>query len=93
MQGEEAVLDGATWFKSSDSGAAGHCVEAAFVANSRYVGVRNSRQPDGPALIFSGRSGMRSSPERSGASSTASSSPTDVAPAGAATPTGTAPSP
>ena len=42
----------ATWIKSSHSGpTGGNCVEVAFLADGR-VAVRNSRQPDGPALTF-----------------------------------------
>lgn len=48
---DEKVLDDAEWFKSSFSGAAGHCVEAAFLPGN-LVGVRNSRMPDGAALVF-----------------------------------------
>ncbi|WP_043511192.1 MULTISPECIES: DUF397 domain-containing protein [unclassified Actinoplanes] len=39
------------WFKSSYSGAAGHCVETAFLENNK-VGVRDSKNRSGPALIF-----------------------------------------
>ncbi|WP_328465566.1 DUF397 domain-containing protein [Actinoplanes sp. NBC_00393] len=49
---EAGVLEGAVWRKSSRSGSAGHCVEVAMVADGHYVGVRNSRQPDGAALVF-----------------------------------------
>lgn len=45
------VFSNAKWFKSSRSGAAGHCVQAAFLEN-RGVGVRDSKNPDGPALLF-----------------------------------------
>ena len=41
----------ATWWKSSYSSPSGNCVEAAFLTDSE-VAVRNSRFPDGPALIF-----------------------------------------
>jgi hypothetical protein len=42
----------ATWMKSSYSGpTGGNCVEVAFLAAGE-VAVRNSRHPDGPALIF-----------------------------------------
>ncbi len=45
---------GATWIKSSHSGpTGGNCVEVAFLA-SGDVAMRNSRQPDGPALVFTG---------------------------------------
>ncbi|MQY24003.1 DUF397 domain-containing protein [Nocardia macrotermitis] len=42
-------LSGARWFKSSRSGAR-ECVEVAFLCSGR-VGVRDSKNPDGPALI------------------------------------------
>jgi len=42
----------APWIKSSYSGpTGGNCVEVAFLAGGD-VAVRNSRHPDGPALIF-----------------------------------------
>ena len=42
----------AHWVKSSHSGpTGGNCVEVAFLADGE-VAVRNSRDPDGPALIF-----------------------------------------
>jgi Domain of unknown function (DUF397) len=45
-------LAGATWLKSSRSGpTGGNCVEVAFLP-AGDVAMRNSRQPDGPALIF-----------------------------------------
>ncbi|MBF6157645.1 DUF397 domain-containing protein [Nocardia cyriacigeorgica] len=44
-------LSGARWFKSSRSTASRDCVEVAHLANSA-VGVRDSKNPDGPALIF-----------------------------------------
>ena len=45
-------LAGATWVKSRHSGpTGGNCVEVAFLAGGD-VAVRNSRHPDGPALIF-----------------------------------------
>ncbi|WP_280497092.1 DUF397 domain-containing protein [Nocardia asiatica] len=44
-------LSDVTWFKSSYSSAEKDCVEVAFVgANS--VGVRDSKDPAGPALVF-----------------------------------------
>lgn len=40
------------WIKSSYSGpTGGNCVEVAFLADGD-VAMRNSRDPDGPALIF-----------------------------------------
>ncbi|MEV6770782.1 DUF397 domain-containing protein [Nocardia sp. NPDC051030] len=44
-------LAGARWFKSSRSGAGKECVEVAFLPSGR-VGVRDSKNPDGPALVF-----------------------------------------
>ena len=42
----------ATWVKSSYSGpTGGNCVEVAFLAEGD-IAVRNSRHPDGPALVF-----------------------------------------
>jgi Domain of unknown function (DUF397) len=45
-------LRGARWRKSGRSSAQGNCVEAARLT-SHEVAVRNSRHPEGPALIFS----------------------------------------
>lgn len=39
------------WFKSSYSGSQGDCVEVAWLANGA-VGVRDSKNPTGPALVF-----------------------------------------
>ncbi|GAB4587385.1 DUF397 domain-containing protein [Nocardia sp. IFM 10818] len=44
-------LTGACWFKSSHSGAQNDCVEIAWLARG-HVGVRDSKNPDGPALVF-----------------------------------------
>jgi hypothetical protein len=42
----------APWIKSSHSGpTGGNCVEVAFLSDGD-VAMRNSRHPDGPALIF-----------------------------------------
>ncbi|MEV5649605.1 DUF397 domain-containing protein [Nocardia sp. NPDC052254] len=43
-------LSGAKWFKSSFSGSSKDCVEVAFV--DAGVGVRDSKDPTGPALVF-----------------------------------------
>ncbi len=44
-------LDGATWIKSTHSGpGSDNCVEVAFVGDA--IAVRDSENPDGPALIF-----------------------------------------
>ncbi|WP_067888132.1 DUF397 domain-containing protein [Nocardia vaccinii] len=44
-------LSGARWFKSSRSVSGGECVEVAHL-NEGMVGVRDSKNPSGPALIF-----------------------------------------
>ena len=46
-----AELAGVTWRKSRHRGQLGNCVEAA-VLGSGEVAMRNSHDPDGPALIF-----------------------------------------
>lgn len=51
QNGVRASLLRAAWRKSSYSSPSGNCVEAAFLTGSG-VAVRNSRFPDGPALIF-----------------------------------------
>ncbi|MET9964724.1 DUF397 domain-containing protein [Streptomyces sp. NPDC006356] len=46
---------GARWFKSSYSdGAGNNCVEVADLAGTTYAGVavRDSKEPEGPALLF-----------------------------------------
>jgi hypothetical protein len=49
------ALTGAQWVKSGRSGpTGGNCVEVAFLTDGQ-VAVRNSRQPAGPALVFSAR--------------------------------------
>ncbi|MEV6140376.1 DUF397 domain-containing protein [Nocardia sp. NPDC051990] len=40
-----------TWFKSSRSGAHSNRVEVAFLPNN-HVGVRDSKNPSAPALMF-----------------------------------------
>jgi hypothetical protein len=47
-----SLLRGATWRKSSFSNPSGNCVEAAQLTEG--MAVRNSRFPDGPALVFTG---------------------------------------
>ncbi|MFE3954845.1 DUF397 domain-containing protein [Nocardia sp. NPDC059091] len=44
-------LPNAQWFKSSYSQAGGECVEVAFLDGGK-VGVRDSKDADGPALVF-----------------------------------------
>jgi hypothetical protein len=44
-------LSGAQWFKSSLSSAKEACVEVAWL-EAGHVGVRDSKDPTGPALIF-----------------------------------------
>jgi hypothetical protein len=48
--GMQASALEANWFKSSFSGPNGDCVEAAELPDG--IAVRNSRFPDGPALLF-----------------------------------------
>lgn len=45
-------LSGAQWFKSSKSQAGKECVEVAFLTDGS-TGVRDSKNPSGPALVFS----------------------------------------
>lgn len=45
-------LSQANWFKSSRSGGSKECVEVAFL-NGGNVAVRDSKDPSGPALVFS----------------------------------------
>ncbi|MET8873998.1 DUF397 domain-containing protein [Nocardia sp. NPDC004604] len=44
-------LVGAKWFKSTRSAGNSECVEVAFL-DGGAVGVRDSKNPTGPALIF-----------------------------------------
>lgn len=44
-------LSTAQWFTSSRSGGGKECVEAAFL-DGGMVGVRDSKNPTGPALVF-----------------------------------------
>ncbi|WP_228001127.1 DUF397 domain-containing protein [Nocardia australiensis] len=41
----------AKWFKSSYSGSGSQCVEVAWLEES-MIGVRDSKNPTGPALMF-----------------------------------------
>lgn len=45
-----SALD-ARWIKSTHSNAEGNCVEVAVLADGA-VALRNSRDPDGPALVY-----------------------------------------
>ncbi|NEW41525.1 DUF397 domain-containing protein [Nocardia cyriacigeorgica] len=44
-------LAGARWFKSSKSSSTKECVEVAHL-DTGIVGVRDSKNPTGPALVF-----------------------------------------
>jgi Domain of unknown function (DUF397) len=46
-----AALSDVIWRKSSRSGALGNCVELAVLSDGD-IAVRNSRFPDGPALVY-----------------------------------------
>lgn len=48
-------LAGVRWQKSSLSNPSGNCVELAALPNGRGIAVRNSRDPEGPALIYTHR--------------------------------------
>ncbi|MEU0499463.1 DUF397 domain-containing protein [Nocardia sp. NPDC005998] len=44
-------VSGAKWFKSSRSSGGKECVEVAHLSGG-FVGVRDSKNPTGPALVF-----------------------------------------
>lgn len=44
-------LSSARWFKSSRSSTGGDCVEVTYL-DGGIVGVRDSKNPTGPALVF-----------------------------------------
>ena len=49
---DASTLTRATWIRSRRSGpTGGNCVEVAFLADGQ-IAMRNSRHPQGPALIF-----------------------------------------
>ena len=45
-------LPAVTWRKSRCSNPSGNCVEVARLPGGAGIAVRNSRDPDGPALIY-----------------------------------------
>lgn len=45
-------LSGANWYKSSRSSSTKECVEVAHLEGG-MVGVRDSKNPTGPAMVFS----------------------------------------
>ncbi|MFF3854286.1 DUF397 domain-containing protein [Micromonospora sp. NPDC002575] len=47
-----AQLPPLTWLKSRRSNPSGNCVELAELPGGAGIAVRNSRYPDGPALIY-----------------------------------------
>jgi hypothetical protein len=53
-----AALGEVQWRKSGRSNPSGNCVELAGVGSGCDVAVRNSRDPEGPALIYT-RAEMR----------------------------------
>jgi Domain of unknown function (DUF397) len=46
------LLPAVTWQKSSRSNPIGNCVELALLPDGAGVAIRNSRDPEGPALIY-----------------------------------------
>ncbi|MGW7521126.1 DUF397 domain-containing protein [Streptomyces sp. NPDC054796] len=48
---QASAIQGARWVKAARSNAQGNCVEVAMLPEGE-VAVRNSRFPDGPALVY-----------------------------------------
>ncbi|MEV6770816.1 DUF397 domain-containing protein [Nocardia sp. NPDC051030] len=48
---DNELADPSGWFKSTASKAGGECVETKFLSDGR-VGLRDSKNPGGPALVF-----------------------------------------
>lgn len=48
---QASSLAGVEWIKSGRSNQSGNCVEVAALSDGS-VAVRNSRHPDGPALVY-----------------------------------------
>lgn len=48
---QASSLTGARWIKSGRSNQSGNCVEVASLPDGS-VAMRNSRHPDGPALVY-----------------------------------------
>ncbi|WP_327292632.1 DUF397 domain-containing protein [Streptomyces sp. NBC_01198] len=46
-----SIISGVTWIKSARSNQSGNCVEVAQLPGGG-VAVRNSRYPEGPALVY-----------------------------------------
>ncbi|GAA0794502.1 DUF397 domain-containing protein [Spirilliplanes yamanashiensis] len=45
-------LPAVTWQKSRRSNPSGNCVECAVLPDGAGIAVRNSRDPEGPALVY-----------------------------------------
>jgi hypothetical protein len=52
LDGQDDLLKGAVWRKSSYSGTSGNCVEVATNLPG-LVAIRDSKDPDGPKLVVS----------------------------------------
>jgi hypothetical protein len=46
------ALTGLAWRKSRRSNPSGNCVELALLPSGTGIAVRNSRDPNGPALVY-----------------------------------------